>query len=135
MKTIQTRLPSLSVATSTAMEAGRLPSPGPHRPRGRSQSGKAAPWILAVALLAAAAGGWWWWKGRDGMTGAGGSPAAGGARGPGAASGAGGPGGPGGPGGAAGNRRFAANRVQPVSVAQARLQDIRQTASAIGTSR
>lgn len=70
------------------------------------------------------------------MTGAGGAPAASGAGGPGAASGAGGTGGaggPGGPGGAAGNRRFAANRVQPVSVAQARLQDIRQTASAIGT--
>lgn len=95
--------------------------------RARGQSGKAAPWILAVVVLAAAAGGWWWWKGRADGVGANGSGTTQGQAGPGGASGPGAPGGPG------GNRRFAANRVQPVSVAQARLQDIRQTASAIGT--
>ncbi len=106
----------------------------PVRSRGvRRQSGKATPWILAIVLLAAAAGGWWWWKGRDAAAGAEGSRAANGPAGAGGPGGAGGASGPGGAQGPGGNRRFAANRVQPVSVAQARLQDIRQTASAIGT--
>lgn len=74
-----------------------------------------------MVLLAAAAGGWWWWKGREGAAGTEGARASSGQAGPGGAAGPG------------GNRRFAANRVQPVSVAQARLQDVRQTASAIGT--
>ena len=90
------------------------------------QRGRAAPWILGIVLLAAAAGGWWWWKGR-GAEGAAGGPGSA-ASGPGRAGAQGGPGGPGGRGG-----RFAANRVQPVSVMPARLQDIRHTASAIGT--
>lgn len=154
MNTTLNRLPSSLPATVTAATAATaVPGPAHSRVdhvraalerlplaataagsspslRARHQSGKATPWILALVLLAAAAGGWWWWKGRG---------EAGGANGPGAASGqarpdgASGPGGPGGAAGPGGNRRFAANRVQPVSVAQARLQDVRQTASAIGT--
>ena len=91
------------------------------------QRGRATPWILGVVMLAIAAGGWWWWKGR-GAEGAAGGPAS-------AASGPAGAGGPGGPGagGAGRGGRFAANRVQPVSVMPARLQDIRHTAAAIGT--
>jgi membrane fusion protein, multidrug efflux system len=135
MTTIRISVSGASAAS--AAPAGARRSPAPQTGRRLSQSGKAAPWILAVVLLAAAAGGWWWWKGRDAQMGAEGVRSA---SGPGA--GLGGPGGPGGPGGAAGpggpgaggaNRRFAANRVQPVSVAQARQQDVRQTASAIGT--
>ncbi|WP_404947905.1 MdtA/MuxA family multidrug efflux RND transporter periplasmic adaptor subunit [Roseateles sp. YR242] len=110
-----------------------LPAPSVQAPS--AQAGKAAPWILALVVLAAAAGGWWWWKGREANGSAGAPNAASAAGGPGGPGGQGGQGGPGagGPGGAGGNRRFAANRVQPVSVAQVRLQDIRQTASAIGT--
>lgn len=91
------------------------------------QRGRSTPWILGVVVLAIAAGGWWWWKGR-GAEGAAGGPAS-------AASGPAGAGGPGGPGagGAGRGGRFAANRVQPVSVMPARLQDIRHTAAAIGT--
>lgn len=103
------------------------PVPGPVRvpgvPRRCRQQGRATPWILALVVLAAAAGGWWWWKGRGADGEAGGGPARA-ASGPGGAS----PAGAGGRGG-----RFAANRVQPVSVTPARLQDIRHTASAIGT--
>lgn len=101
--------------------SGLVPSPGVSRRR--RQQGRAAPWILALAVLAAAVGGWWWWKGRGADGEAGGGPAR-------AASSPGGAGatGAGGRGG-----RFAANRVQPVSVIAARLQDIRHTASAIGT--
>lgn len=103
------------------------PVPGPVRVPGvtrrRRQQGRAAPWILALVVLAAAAGGWWWWKGRGADGEAGGGPARA-ASGPGGAS----PAGAGGRGG-----RFATNRVQPVSVTPARLQDIRHTASAIGT--
>ncbi|WP_416760509.1 MdtA/MuxA family multidrug efflux RND transporter periplasmic adaptor subunit [Roseateles sp. So40a] len=97
----------------------------PAAPMSRRQRGRAAPWILGLVVLAVAAGGWWWWKGRgaDGANGGPGGPAR-------AASGAGAPG----AGGAAGRGgRFAANRVQPVSVMPARLQDIRHTAAAIGT--
>ncbi|WP_431266693.1 MdtA/MuxA family multidrug efflux RND transporter periplasmic adaptor subunit [Roseateles chitinivorans] len=90
----------------------------------RRQRGRATPWILGVVVLAVAAGGWWWWKGRS-AEGAAGGPAS-------AASGPAGAGGPGG-GGAGRGGRFAANRVQPVSVMPARLQDIRHTAAAIGT--
>ncbi len=101
--------------------SGLAPSHGASRRR--RQQGRAAPWILALAVLAAAVGGWWWWKGRGADGEAGGGPAR-------AASSPGGAGatGAGGRGG-----RFAANRVQPVSVIAARLQDIRHTASAIGT--
>ncbi|MGN7876127.1 MdtA/MuxA family multidrug efflux RND transporter periplasmic adaptor subunit [Roseateles sp. 22389] len=103
------------------------PVPGPVRVPGvtrrRRQQGRAAPWILALVVLATAAGGWWWWKGRGADGEAGGGPARA-ASGPGGAS----PAGAGGRGG-----RFATNRVQPVSVTPARLQDIRHTASAIGT--
>ena len=95
-------------------------------PSSRRQRGRAAPWILGLVVLAVAAGGWWWWKGR-GADAAEGGPAR-------AASGAGGPGAAGGSAGAPGRGgRFAANRVQPVSVLPARLQDIRHTAAAIGT--
>lgn len=107
-----------------------MPAAGIVPPRAlvlRRQRGRATPWILAFVVLAAAAGGWWWWKGRgtDGAAAEGGPSRT--------ASGPGEPGGMG-AGGAAGSRgRFAANRVQPVSVMPARLQDIRHTASAIGT--
>ena len=89
-------------------------------PVSRPQRGRAAPWILGLVVLAAAAGGWWWWKGRAADGQAGGPARA--ASAPGNAGAAGGRGG-----------RFAANRVQPVSVMPARLQDIRHTAAAIGT--
>lgn len=101
--------------------SGLVPSHGVSRRR--RQQGRAAPWLLALAVLAAAVGGWWWWKGRGGDGEAGSGPAR-------AASSPGGAG-PAGAGGRGG--RFAANRVQPVSVMPARLQDIRHTASAIGT--
>jgi membrane fusion protein, multidrug efflux system len=103
---------------------GTVISPLSHASTRRRQRGRATPWILGVVVLAVAAGGWWWWKGRD-ADGAAGGPA----------SAASGPGGAGGPGGGAAGRggRFAANRVQPVSVMPARLQDIRHTAAAIGT--
>lgn len=111
-------------AQATSRGRQRSRQPGQRRER---QRGRAAPWILGLVVLAVAGGGWWWWKGRDA-----GAEAGGPAR---AASGAGGPGAPGGAPGAAGARggRFAANRVQPVSVMPARLQDIRHTAQAIGT--
>ena len=85
--------------------------------------------LLLVLSVAASAGGWWWWNQRvassvatvatpDGTAG----PAS-------AASGAGGAGGV----GAANTRRFAGpNRVQPVSVATVRKQDVRVVLSAIG---
>ena len=79
----------------------------------------AAGWTIA-AVLAAAVGGAGWWKshGSGATTATAADPAS-------AASGA---------GGAAGNRRFsAANRVQPVSVQKARLQDVRVVVTAIGT--
>ncbi len=95
------------------------PLPSSSAPVSRRQRGRAAPWILGLVVLAAAAGGWWWWKGRGAGAEAGGPSRAASA-----------------PGGAAGGGRggrFAANRVQPVSVMPARLQDIRHTAAAIGT--
>ena len=85
--------------------------------------------LLLVLSVAASAGGWWWWNQRvassvatvttpDGTAG----PAS-------AASGAGGAGGA----GAANTRRFGGpNRVQPVSVATVRKQDVRVVLSAIG---
>ncbi|WP_377159727.1 MdtA/MuxA family multidrug efflux RND transporter periplasmic adaptor subunit [Roseateles sp. UC29_93] len=102
---------------------GTVISPLSHAFTHRRQRGRATPWVLGLLVLAVAAGGWWWWKGR-GADGAAGGPAS-------AASGPGGAGGPGGGPGRGG--RFAANRVQPVSVMPARLQDIRHTAAAIGT--
>ena len=86
------------------------------------QHGKALPWIVAIVLVVAAAGSGWWWYSRSiaATPGTPGTPIA-----PGAAA-------KGGPG--QGNNRFGgANRVQPVSVATARMQDIRVTVSAIGT--
>lgn len=103
---------------------GTVSSPLSHAFTHRRQRGRATPWVLGLLVLAVAAGGWWWWKGR-GADGATGGPAS-------AASGPGGAGGPGG-GGPGRGGRFAANRVQPVSVMPARLQDIRHTAAAIGT--
>ncbi|WP_431100428.1 MdtA/MuxA family multidrug efflux RND transporter periplasmic adaptor subunit [Roseateles noduli] len=103
---------------------GTVSSPLSHAFTHRRQRGRATPWVLGLLVLAVAAGGWWWWKGR-GADGATGGPAS-------AASGPGGAGGPGG-GGPGRGGRFAANRVQPVSVMSARLQDIRHTAAAIGT--
>jgi len=101
--------------------------PSPRTSARRSQSGKALPWIIAGLLAAAAAGGWWWWSSSTSTAAsATGSPAAN--AGAGAAKG--------GPAGAPGqgNSRFGGpNRVQPVSVATARKQDIRVTVSAIGT--
>ena len=119
------RPPVSGAAAASSMPTGarsrRQARTGLSRPHGR-----ATPWILAIVVLAAAAGGWWWFKGRA-DAGAAGGPAR-------AASGAGGQAGPGGAGGRGpGGGRFAANRVQPVSVLPARLQDIRHTASAIGT--
>ena len=106
---------------------GTVFSPLLHASKPRQQQGRATPWILGVVVLSIAAGGWWWWKGR-GADGTAGGPAS-------AASGPAGAGGPGVPGGGGAGRggRFAANRVQPVSVMPARLQDIRHTAAAIGT--
>ncbi len=95
------------------------------------QTGKATPWIAAILAAAVAGGGWWWWSSRAASSPAGATAAS-------TATGAtkgGAPGAPGAPGGAGqGNSRFGgANRVQPVSVATARKQDVRVTVSAIGT--
>jgi multidrug efflux system membrane fusion protein len=94
-------------------------------PTGRTaQSGlsRAAALIGLVVLAGAGALGWSWWSQRQP------ADAATGPSGPaGAASAAAGSGG-------AGNRRFgAANRVQPVSVASVRSQDLRVVLNAIGT--
>lgn len=87
-----------------------------------TQRGKALPWIIAVLVVAAAGSGWWWYS-RSNMA-APGTPSATGAATKGAGAGAAGQ----------GNARFGgANRVQPVSVATARTQDIRVTVMAIGT--
>ena len=96
--------------------------------------------LLLVALIAAAGGGGWWWSQRAASTagsesGAATGPAgaASGASSPGNAASGAGAGGPGGPGGSANARRFGgANRVQPVSVAAARKQDVKVMLSAIG---
>ncbi len=83
-------------------------------------------WVVLL-VLAAAGGGWWWTQQRQDAS-AGGAP---GTPGPaGAASAAGGA--AGGPGGAGGRRFSAANRVQPVSVAAVRRQDMRVLLPAIG---
>ncbi|UXH77936.1 MdtA/MuxA family multidrug efflux RND transporter periplasmic adaptor subunit [Roseateles amylovorans] len=124
------KITSRSTAASLPLPSLRRTDVPAQARRDQHEAGKATPWILALVVLAAAGGGWWWWKSRQAAELAGGGvprPAS-------QASGVGGPGAPGtlGAGGPGGNRRFA-NRVQPVSVAQARLQDIRQTASAIGT--
>jgi membrane fusion protein, multidrug efflux system len=103
--------------------------------RARKQVGMARVIGLLITLLAAAvaAGGWWWWsqRGASPSTVAAGSNSAPGS-GPatpasGAASGA-----AGGPGGANARRFGGANRVQPVSVATVRKQDVRVVLSAIG---
>ncbi len=86
--------------------------------------------LLTMLIAASIAGGWWWSQRAGTSTSASTDPASGAAQagGPaspasGAASGAGG----------AGARRFAgANRVQPVSVATVRKQDVRVVLSAIG---
>lgn len=119
-------LPRPPVSGAAAASSPSVRAPSRRQTRRARQLGRATPWIVAIVVLAVAAGGWWWFKGRA-DDGAAGGPAR-------AASGPGG-GGQGGPGGArgAGGGRFAANRVQPVSVLPARLQDIRHTASAIGT--
>ena len=88
-------------------------------------------------LIAAGAGGWWWSQRAGNATQGDSSVAlgpAGVAFGPaGAASGTSGPSGQGGGVGGANARRFGgANRVQPVSVAAARKQDVKVVLSAIG---
>ena len=79
---------------------------------------------LALALLATlAAGGWWWWKQQPPGDGGTGGPQPASSAPAGSSSAAGGPGG----------RRFGgANRVQPVTVAAVRRQDIRVVVQAIG---
>lgn len=79
--------------------------------------------VLALALvLALAGGGWWWWKQLQAGDATGGPQSA-------ASAPAGAASAPGGPGG----RRFGgANRVQPVTVAAVRRQDIRVVVQAIG---
>lgn len=96
--------------------------------RQRGQAGRARTWVLALVLLAGVAIAWWVWstRGQDGT--ANGAAVTRATAASGAASG-----GAGGPGG---GRRGAAggiNRVQPVSVAAVRRQDIRVTVAAIGT--
>ncbi|MDO9089151.1 MAG: MdtA/MuxA family multidrug efflux RND transporter periplasmic adaptor subunit [Burkholderiaceae bacterium] len=73
-------------------------------------------WLSLLLACAIAAGAWWWWAQRG--------PASGGAQAGASASGA--------PASAAGRRFTAANRVQPVSVAVARRQDVRVMLTAIG---
>jgi membrane fusion protein, multidrug efflux system len=98
----------------------------PTRPSAAQQRGLSrVRLVLLLALVAlAAGGGWWWWKQRaDAAAPAGGAGAAPAAMG--AASGASAAGGA--------NRRFGGvNRVQPVTVATVRRQDIRVVLSAIG---
>ena len=95
------------------------------------QTGLSRPVVLAlVALLSAAGAGGWWWSQREAATqttASGTSGSQGAASGP--RGGASGPAGAGGPNA----RRFGgANRVQPVSVAAARKQDVKVVLSAIG---
>jgi membrane fusion protein, multidrug efflux system len=99
--------------------------------RRHRQHGLARPVVLSlvVAIAGAGAGGWWWWSQRatspsTAEAGVNGTPGAGPATpASGAASGAGG----------ANARRFGgANRVQPVSVAAVRKQDVRVVLNAIG---
>ena len=105
------------------------------------QTGLSRQVVLAlVALLTAAGAGGWWWSQRAANAPMATSDAASGPAGAasgsaGTASGAGGAGGGTGAGGAGGAsaRRFGgANRVQPVSVAVARRQDVKVVLSAIG---
>jgi multidrug efflux system membrane fusion protein len=91
----------------------------PNRP---PAAGRALPWLIA-GLLALGAGGSWWFhlqRATPGEAVAGASPAASAGSRPG--------------GGRPGGPRFGgSNRVQPVSVGQVRLQDIRITVNAIGS--
>ncbi|MDP3159022.1 MAG: MdtA/MuxA family multidrug efflux RND transporter periplasmic adaptor subunit, partial [Reyranella sp.] len=83
------------------------------RQTGRVRAG----WLLSLLFVCViAAGAWWWWAQRG--------PASGGAQAGASASGA--------PASAPGRRFTAANRVQPVSVAVARRQDVRVMLAAIG---
>ena len=98
----------------------------------RNQRGLSRPIVLGVlALLLAGGAGGWWWANRitpstDGSTSAAVSPAGPASSAAAPASAASGPGG-------ANARRFGgANRVQPVSVATARKQDVKVVLSAIG---
>jgi len=117
----------LKNCTTTAPASGSTPTPISFAARRRlpSQRGAALPWIIGLLVLIAIAGGWYWHS-RSVADGSGGAASA-------ASGSAGGKAGaPGGPGGA--NRRFGgANRVQPVSVAQARRQDIRVISQNIGS--
>ena len=77
-------------------------------------------WLAAALVAAAAGGGAWWWQQREGTGDVTGAPLAGASAPASAASGAGG-------------RRFGgANRVQPVTVAKVRRQDVRVIHAAIG---
>jgi multidrug efflux system membrane fusion protein len=94
---------------------------------GRPAAGRVAPWVIA-GLLALGAGGGWWVSTQGPARDAGAtSPASA------SASGGGGRAGGGRPGGAGGPRFGGATRVQPVSVARVRQQDIRVTVNAIGS--
>lgn len=107
-------------------------SPGLRRVDGRRRiQGKALPWLLAVVVAAVAGGGWWWSKSADAPASASGTPAGGSAaaaKSGGASSTAGSS-----PGGQSNARFGGPNRVQPVSVATARKQDVRVVVNAIGT--
>ncbi len=96
------------------------------------QRGLSRPSVLAlVALLTAAGAGGWWWSQRAANSPTATVDAASGPKG--AASGAAGaPSGAAGAGGANARRFGGANRVQPVSVAAARKQDVKVVLSAIG---
>jgi multidrug efflux system membrane fusion protein len=83
----------------------------------RPQSGKAAPWLIAIVLVLGVGGAWWGVKHRGADA---------------AADAASAPGGKDKSGGA--SRRFGgASKVQPVAVAVVKRQDIRVTVGAIGT--
>ena len=103
-----------------------------------AQTGLSRPAVLAlVALLSAVgagAGGWWWGqRAANGQMALSGTPSAAASGPAGAASApAIGTSGAGGPGGANARRFGGANRVQPVSVAVARKQDVKVVLSAIG---
>lgn len=110
----------------------------PKKPEALQQNGLSRPAVLAlVALLTAAGAGGWWWSQRAATAPAAVSEAASGpvgaASGPaGGASGTAGVGGSTGGGGANARRFGGANRVQPVSVAVARKQDVKVVLTAIG---
>ena len=84
-------------------------------PSVKHQTGKVALWLIGIVLALGAAGAWWYLQHREKPAQGGATPAASASQGTNAP------------------RFGGANKVQPVSVALVKRQDIRVTVSAIGT--